>query len=282
MSATSTPASSSPSPTPSLVTLPDGPMLSVTDVGQGPPLVLLHGVAMSSAFFERNIDDLARDHRVIAIDYRGHGRSPAVDGGHTVDQYARDVHALLTVLDVRDAVAVAWSMGAFVAWDYLLQLGELSRIARVVVVSQGPSDLTQADWPHGIADVAGVAGLHRAVQSDSTAFLSGFLPLMFADALDAATHDHLLASIATIRADTASAILVDQTLLDYRQQLPAVTTPHLLVWGDDEKVIAAASGRWLDEHLPDSSLVVIEGTGHCPMWEQPERFSATVRDWLSH
>lgn len=168
-------------------------------------------------------------------------------GGHTVSQYARDVHEVLEVLDVRNATAIGWSMGSLVAWDYVLQHRDNSRITGVVVVSQGPSDFTQPDWPYGIADAQGLAGFHQAVQADSAGFLGGFIPLLFADELAPADAERLHASIRTIAPNTASAILVDQTLRDYRDAIPGIATPHLLVWGTDEKVIAVESGRWLHE-----------------------------------
>ena len=57
--------------------------------------------------------------------------------------------------------------------------------------------------------------------------------------------------------------------------------PHLLVWGTDEGVIKQASGTWLAEHLPSGELHVFEDSGHCPMWEEPERFNALVAAWVA-
>ena len=133
-----------------------GATLACTDIGSGRPVLLLHGVCMSRKFFERNIEPLADRHRVIALDFRGHGESPRVEGGHTVAQYARDVRAVIEMLDLRDAVVVGWSMGSMVLWDYLRQFADDPRLAGAVVVSQGPSDLTQPGWPYGIADLAGL------------------------------------------------------------------------------------------------------------------------------
>ncbi|MFV0405698.1 MAG: alpha/beta fold hydrolase [Propioniciclava sp.] len=261
-------------------TLPSGLVVALSDQGAGDPILFLHGVLMSSVFFEHNLEQFARNRRVLALDFRGHGQSPPVDGGHLVEQYAQDVHELLVHLDLHAVTVVGWSMGALVAWEYLLQHPEDSRIARHVVVSQGPSDFTQADWPYGIADLAGVVGLHRAVQADVRGFLDGFIPLMLAEKPSSADHRRLLDSIAVIEANTASAILVDQTLVDYRSRVKELAVPHLLVWGTDEKVIAHASGTWLWENLPDSTLTVIEDTGHCPMWENPSAFAEVVQNWL--
>ena len=114
--------------------LPGDASIAYTDSGHGRPILLLHGVCMSRVFFERNADVLARDHRVITVDFRSHGDSPPAESGHTVAQYARDVRALLQHLQVADVTAVGWSMGSFVLWDYLAQFGA-ERLASVVVVS---------------------------------------------------------------------------------------------------------------------------------------------------
>ena len=74
--------------------LPDGARMAYDDTGSGRPVVLVHGVSMSRRFFERNAGPLAERFRVVNVDLRGHGESPAHEGGHTVAQYARDVKHL--------------------------------------------------------------------------------------------------------------------------------------------------------------------------------------------
>jgi non-heme chloroperoxidase len=76
---------------------------------------------MSGRFFSRQLSELSRRHRVIALDLRAHGRSEEVHVGHTLPAYARDLHAAIAGLGLSDVVLVGWSMGAFVVWDYLDQ-----------------------------------------------------------------------------------------------------------------------------------------------------------------
>ena len=261
--------------------LSSGATISYVDEGSGRPVVLLHGVAMSVAFFERNVSDLAHDHRVIALDFRGHGSSPYVEGGHTVAQYARDVRALIEDLGLADVVLVGWSMGSLVAWDYLRQFGHDSRVAGVVIVSQGPSDLIQADWPHGIADDAELHDYLSAMQDDARGFLAGFLPTMFHTAPDEATLARLLNDICRAGANTGTLILADQTVQDYRPDIPGFDVRHLLVWGSDEQVGKLAAAEWLESSLPYADLHVFDSSGHCPMWEEPDRFNALVRTWVA-
>jgi len=263
------------------IDLPTGATISYADAGEGRPILLLHGVCMSNRFFERNIDALAANHRVIAPDFRSHGQSPQAEGGHTVDQYARDVRALIEALDLRDAVAVGWSMGSLVIWDYLSQFGDDSRLAGVVIVSQGPSDLTQDGWDYGIADMDTLHEFIRQTQDDFGGFFDGFVPLMFKDELSPEQHSAFTSSIALVGANAGSLILLDQTLRDYRDLIPTLTVPHLLAWGRDEKVIPVASSEWLLGQLPHATREIFEESGHCPMWEEPDAFNATLTAWAA-
>jgi non-heme chloroperoxidase len=260
--------------------LPDGAVLAYTDTGEGRVILFLHGVCMSRMFFEHNVTALARRYRVIAVDFRSHGDSPVVEGGHTVPQYARDVHALLEHLDVDDVTAVGWSMGNFVLWDYLRQFGQ-ERLTSIVVVSQGPSDLRQDDWAFGFADLTELRGFVADIQHDFREFLAGYLPTMFKNELSPEQLTRFLDSGCSVGANSGALILIDQTLQDYRNQLPGFAVPQLLVWGRDEKTIKLGSLDWLVEHVPDVESVVFDDSGHCPMWEEPDRFNDLVDGWIS-
>ncbi len=93
----------------------DGGEIHVVELGQGPPIVLLHGVLLSVATWPYQIRELSRQHRVIAIDQRGHGRSSPGLEGYSINRLGRDLLDVLEALDVRDAVLVGHSMGGMVA-----------------------------------------------------------------------------------------------------------------------------------------------------------------------
>jgi pimeloyl-ACP methyl ester carboxylesterase len=267
--------------TENLIGLSTGATVAVTDVGSGTPLVLLHGVCMSRHFFARNIDALAERHRVVALDFRGHGASPSIEGGHSIAQYARDVRALIEHLELDGAVLIGWSMGSIVAWEYQRQFAEDPRLAGAVIISQGPSDLTQPDWPNGMVAPLELGTYLEAAQDDFRGFFAEFVPEMFGTPPTADEQAAMLDAICGIDPNAGAVILADQTLRDLRPVIPSLTLPHLLVWGTHEGVIKRASGTWLEEHLPTSELHVFDGTGHCPMWEEPERFNALVTEWVA-
>ena len=73
----------------------------------------------------------------------------------------------------------------------------------------------------------------------------------------------------------------DQTLRDHREVVAELELPMLLMWGTDEKLVTAGIGPWLEGRLdPSRELRVFEHSGHCPMWEEHERFNQLVGDWI--
>ena len=260
--------------------LPDGARLAYDDSGKGRPVVLIHGVCMSRRFFERTTAALAERFRVVNVDLRGHGESPACEGGHTVAQYAQDVKHLLDTLELEGAVLVGWSMGTFVTWDLLRQFG-CEGIAGHVNVSQGPTDLAKEGWELAGFSLEALFEALAAIQDDFQGFAGELIPLMFMHEPTAEEHALLLSEILRVGANAGTCILLDQTLQDYRELVTSYALPTLLTWGADEKFVAAANGPWLEAAQSDAELVVFEQSGHCPMWEEPERFNQVVGDWIA-
>ena len=202
-------------------------------------------------------------------------------GGHSIAGYARDVRALIEHLELDDAVLLGWSMGSLVAWEYQRQFAEDPRLAGVVIISQGPSDLTQPDWPNGMVAPLELGTYLEAAQTDFRGFFAEFVPAMFKTQPTAAEQEAMVDAICGIDPNAGAVILADQTLRDLRPVIPTLGLPHLLAWGTDEGVIKQASGTWLAEHLPSGELHVFEDSGHCPMWEEHERFNGLVAEWVA-
>ena len=107
------------------VAVDDGGQIHAVERGQGPPIVLVHGVTLGVAIWAPQLRALADDgHRVIAIGQRGHGRSLAGEGGYSLERLADDLAEVLEALDVTGAVLVGHSMGGMVAQLLALRHGE--------------------------------------------------------------------------------------------------------------------------------------------------------------
>jgi len=255
--------------------LEDDVQLYYEELGHGQPVIFIHGVWMSSRFFQKQMGYFSERYEAIFLDLRGHGRSTHVPYGHTVAGYARDLHAMIRGLGIENAVLVGWSMGAFVIWDYFKQFGA-ENVRATVVVDESASDYKSPDWPLGLADFPTLCHFMNAVQTDRAQFVREFIPLMFRDKPAEDDVAWMFEEITRLPESIASAILFDQTVQDYRPALSQVTVPTLICSGRDEKLIPVSAGEHLQENLVQARLLVFENSGHCPFLEEPERFNQEV------
>jgi non-heme chloroperoxidase len=262
-----------------LLEIAGGARIAYDDRGSGRPVLLVHGVSMSRRFFERNLDALAERFRVVSVDLRGHGESPAHEGGHTVAQYARDLHDVIGKLGLEGAAAVGWSMGTMVVWDMIRRFGAAD-LAGHVNVSQGPSDLKREGWELGAFSMDELFGLLEAAQDDFRAVMAEFVPSMFFDERPAGELEMLVSETQKLGANAATCILLDQSLRDFREVVGSYRLPTLCAWGRDQKLVPVAAGEWLAANT-GADLVMFERSGHCPMWEEPDQFNRVVGDWVA-
>ncbi len=247
---------------------------SVQDAGTGPPIVFIHGWSMSGRFFQRQLAHFAATHRVIIPDLRGHGRSEKVTHGHTVPQYAADLHAILGQLSVGRPVLAGWSMGAMVAYEYLRAFGPDS-VAGLVIVDQPPSDFAWDGYEFGVITLDALREMNEQLQLDQAALVSEFTQLMLHEP-DEQTLAWMSAQILRVPPVIASAILTDQTLRDYREYLPRIDVPTLVLFGEDEKLTSPKAGRYIADAIPGARLQTFPGSSHCPFWEESGAFNTAV------
>lgn len=256
-----------------------GVELYYDDQGEGTPVIFIHGVWMSRKFFKDQLSFFRKEHRIITIDLRGHGDSAKVRDGHTISTYAKDLQSFISKLDLKDVVLVGWSMGAFVIWEYLQQFGEVN-VKGTVIVDELASDFKWPDFPIGAFDLPTLTHFMREVQDNREDFLKGFIPLMFKQDVAAKEMDWMLEETLKPSAGVASAILFDQSIVDYRSTFSTLTKPTLLCFGKEEKLIPVAAGEHLKEAIANSELVLFEESCHCPFLEESERFNEEVSKFI--
>lgn len=246
------------------------------DIGQGQPIIFVHGVWMSSRFFKKQLPYFGQRYRAIAPDLRGHGRSSPVHSGHTVANYARDLHGLINGLGLDDVVLVGWSMGAFVIWDYFRQFdGE--KVKGLVITDESASDFQWPDWPLGGIDFPSLCHMMAATQTDRAAFAHELIALISRGTPSEEDDRWMFDEISRPPESVASAILFDQTVQDYRPVLPTVKVPTLLCCGREDKLVSVAAMEHVQQSQPNvTRLVVFENSGHCPFLDEPDLFNQEV------
>jgi pimeloyl-ACP methyl ester carboxylesterase len=257
-------------------TASDGVRIAYSDEGEGRPLVLLHGLMANAGFFESQ-RELANAFRIVAIDLRGHGRSPAGNRPPTIRRLAEDVAELAVALELDGAVGVGWSLGAAVLWRVLA--GPASeRFAAAVVIDMTPRVLNDDDWDLGLSRETCEAR-SLAIRDDFPAFAAAAGQAIFATpgaAADRAAEAFAANDPAAIGALWES--LVEQ---DFRPLLPSIRQPTLVAHGALSHLYGADTAGHLVAALPNARAVAFDRSGHAPHLEQPEAFNAALRNFAA-
>jgi pimeloyl-ACP methyl ester carboxylesterase len=257
-------------------TASDGARIAYSDEGEGRPLLFLHGLMADSGFFERQ-RSLADAFRLIAVDLRGHGGSPAGPVPPTIGTLADDVAALVRALELEDAIGVGWSLGAAVLWRVLT--GPASRkFAGSVVVDMTPRVLNDPEWDLGLSRETCEAR-SQAISEDFPAFAAAAGQAIFAAPGSEADR----AATAFAANDPAAIGALWESLVeeDFRPLLPSIRQPTLVVHGAHSHLYGADTAGHLVEALPRARAVTFDRSGHAPHLEQPELFNAVLREFAA-
>ncbi len=258
------------------------------DHGAGRPVVLIHGWPLSSRSWESQVPALVEaGHRVVAYDRRGFGESSQPWSGYEYDTFARDLDALMTHLDLRDATLVGFSMGGGEVVRYLRTYGS-DRVAKAVLAAAVPPYLCKtADNPDGGLDDATIAAFQDGVRGDRIAFLDEFTRNFFA----AGAKSDLISEVQRTYARDIAAFASPKGTLDcitafgrtdFRADLVKVTVPTLVIHGDSDGIVPFdVSGRRSHEAIPGSRLVVVEGAPHGFNVTHAEQFNSVLLDFLA-
>ena len=263
-------------------TASDGARIAYRDSGRGTPLVLLHGLMAHAGFFEGQAA-LADQFRIIAIDLRGHGASPAEDGAPpAVERMAADVAELAEALDLEGAIGVGWSLGATILW-HVLAGPAARRFAGAVVVDMTARVRNDAEWDLGLSPEACEAR-SIAIRDDFESFALTAGQAIFAQPV-APEHRKLAdwASLQFARNDPEAIASIWASLIrqDVRALLDRIEHPTLIVHGGRSELYGEDTASHLVAALPHARAIRFEQSGHAPHLEEPELFNATLKDFAA-
>jgi non-heme chloroperoxidase len=256
------------------------------DHGTGQPVVLIHGYPLSGRAWDKQVPVLLEaGYRVITYDRRGFGKSSQPARGYDYDTFAADLHALLEHLDLRGAVLAGHSMGTGEVTRYLGSYGP-ARVAKGVLVSPIPPYLLQAgDNPGGVPQSL-FDGFAQAARADTPAWMKGFLDTFYnIDTLRGTliSDQAWQASwnLAVTASATAAVACIGTWTTDFRDDLPKIDVPILVLHGDADQVLPLdkTAGR-LPGLIKDMHLVVVDGGPHAIPWTHAGQVNTALLDFL--
>lgn len=243
--------------------------LHVDDTGgSGRPVVLIHGWPLSGESWSEQIPALvAAGYRVVAYDRRGFGRSDKPRSGYDYNTFADDLAAVLETLDLRDATLVGFSMGGGEVARYVAKHGT-ERIRSVVFAAAVPPYMAHtADNPEGPLTDELATTMEKGLRADEESFYDGFTTDFFSanGELKVTEQQRQQALALTRQADHHAALKSMEAFAttDFREDLPAVTVPTLVIHGDSDGTVPfEGSGKRTHEAVAGSELVVVPGAPH--------------------
>ena len=255
------------------------------DVGEGSPVVLIHGWPLSHRMWETQTNALVEaGHRVIAYDRRGFGESGKPAGGYDYDTFTDDLHTLLTTLDLRDFALAGFSMGGGEVARYAARHGT-ARVSKAMLLGAVPPFLLRtADNPDG-APRELFDGMLADVRKDRLAFLDGFFPNFYNT--DAVPSHADLVPFSKWIAWAASPIATQQCIVafgttDFRADLAKLDVPTLVVHGGADRIVPLEiSGKKSHAAIAGSRLEVLEDAPHGFAATHGDRLGRLMLDFLA-
>jgi pimeloyl-ACP methyl ester carboxylesterase len=258
--------------------------------GDGPVVVLVHGLAGSSTTWKHVMPALAESYTVLAPDLLGHGESAKPRGDYSLGAYASGIRDLMVTLGLDRATIVGHSLGGGVAMQLAYQFPD--RCERLVLVASGglgkevhpllravtlPAaeyvlPLLLTSWLRLRAESAGSL-LRRVGWKPGSSLVEvwrSYTTLTTTEAQQAFVHT--VRSVMDLSGQRVSA--TDRLYL-------AAAVPTLIVWGDEDAVIPVQHAHAAHAAMPGSRLEVLEGAGHFLPWKNGEWFTEVLSDFLA-
>jgi non-heme chloroperoxidase len=257
-------------PAVSTVTLGSGLTLSCASTGSGPhTALLLPGPTDSWRSYEPVLEQVPSSMRTIAVSPRGHGDSDKPPTGYRVEDFAADVVHLLDALGAERAVLAGHSASCLVARRVAIDHPE--RVVGLLLEAspttlRGDPDLT--DFVESV-----VRDLREPIDP---AFARSWVTDTSSDQLATEQIDQLVIELLKVPSHVWRAMFAALVDYDDMGEIGKIVAPTLLVWGGEDALVGRAVQEMLLERIPDSELIVYQGVGHTPRWEDPARFAADV------
>jgi pimeloyl-ACP methyl ester carboxylesterase len=263
-----------------------GRRVNFVDIGQGkaPPVVFVHGLGGSWQNWLENIPRLAQDRRCIAVDLPGFGASQMPATKISIPGYGDFVTELAREIGIDgQADVIGNSMGGFIAAEIGIKHADFAR--RIVLCSPAGISITNLKRRPLLTAARVTAAVTNVVlaRGEAMAKRPGLRHIALGYVF---RHPSRLAPDLAYQQISAAGrpgfmpALEALTDYDFRDGLPDVKAPVLLVWGREDNLVPVDDADEFERLIPDARKVVLEDTGHCAMLERPETFNDLVVEFL--
>jgi pimeloyl-ACP methyl ester carboxylesterase len=258
-------------PPPEKVAVVYGQNIHYFEAGEGPAVILLHGLGAVKEIWGNNLGAFSGKYHVYAIDQIGFGQSDKPHLDYRVATFTDFLYGFMQSQHLNKATLVGNSLGGWIALDFTLQHPEM--VDKVVLVNAaGMPFQGSVNVNLNPASLAATRKMLESLFYDKKMVTDAFVQTVFTNHLrnnDGYTIDRTLQGFS-----------VENQFLD-EAKLASVHAPTLVVWGREDELLPLASGEKFRDHIPGAKMVVFDKCGHVPQIENPMNFNRVVLDFLS-
>lgn len=252
--------------------------LSYNDVGMGKiPVVFLHGFPFNKSMWDNQLKTFEETHRFIAVDFRSFGQSTNDDSALSMDVLGDDLIGFLNALKLRRVIICGLSMGGFVALNAITRYPE--RFAAMILCDTN----CVADKPE--QREKRYKTIEEIEKNGTSKFAASFLDSLFYDDTYASNKELVKKINVDILANTPEVIINGLKALATRNEtcsaLDKIAVPTLIICGREDEITPLEQSEFMNKHIKDSTLKVINNAGHLSNMEQPQDFNAELLEFLS-
>ena len=254
----------------------NGISIDYRDEGSGLPVIFIHAFPLNQTMWDDQVAALRSKCRTITLDLRGFGHSDAPQGPYSMDQMAADVRALLSVLNVDQAVLVGLSMGGYIALAFYRNYPDAVR-AMVLADTRASADTHEARARRIKSAAKAEKEGSDAIAEDMIALLLGHTTIETRPSVAARVREMIQANSphGIAGAQRGMAARRDSTYI-----LPGIDFPVLIIVGSEDELTPPEEAESLRSGIPGARLRVIEGAAHLSNLEQPEKFNDALLEFV--
>ncbi|SHE50825.1 3-oxoadipate enol-lactonase [Seinonella peptonophila] len=253
--------------------LSNGATLYYEEIGQGEPLLLLHGLTMDHHAFDSRVEELKHHFRTIVLDARGHGKSSKLPH-YTIEDHIHDVIALMNLLKIDSASVLGESMGSYIAQGVATQCPKrIKKLILVVSKAHGKTSSLQELTNRHTEELEGLTF------DEKFAYITKYMFYNVPLAQKIIREINAVATVLTPAQQNAANRALEG--FDFREDLPKVTAPTLIISGKYDGMNPPERGQEIASLIPNATFIEFEQSGHMPSGEQPKLFLDTVLDFLN-
>ena len=247
------------------------------------PMLFAHGFGCDQNMWRYVTPAFEDDYRIVLFDYVGSGRSDisAYDSERyaTLDGYARDVLDVCHALDLRDAIFVGHSVSSMVG--VLAANAEPDRFSDLILIGPSPRYINDPPGYVGGFERSDIDGLLETMDRNYIGWANYLAPAIMKHPDRAELAAELTESFCSTDPVVARQFAAATFFADNRADLAGVRVPSLILQCSEDIIAPKAVGEYLHRALPESTLELMQATGHCPHMSAPEETIHLIKEYLT-